>query len=236
MSILIKLHQHKNGRPNLFLFPHAGSLPTQYMKWSKPFGSSFNVFYINTEKQDNLSRMIKTIQGEIQQIQSPHSIFLGHSMGSILAFLTCRNINTKPSLLVLSGMNAPSEKSLDRFQEMATLPLDVLTKRLIEFGGIPNELIKSSELLNKFTQKSQTDFRLLSQLKINNFGRLDIKTLLMGANKDPLTQIPEILKWAEFLKSSPTFKLFDGNHFYLFNSGNRTHTFLIEVFQDKNRI
>jgi surfactin synthase thioesterase subunit len=151
-------------------------------------------------------------------------------MGALLAFKTSTQLLMPPSKLILSGMSSPSLAQQERFHELSFMSLDKLAVYLDSLGGISFELNRSSALMQKFLKITQNDFKLLAQISDLKDYKFKNSTTLITGEDDMICTLTGLMGWAKYLTGSTRYKVFPGNHFYLFQATSLIHTYLIEEF------
>ena len=166
----------------------------------------------------NIHDMVNDMFVQIKQFfNTPYAIY-GHSLGAMLGYLLVRKIvkekMTEPLHLFFSGREAPSVKNKER--NIHLLPKTAFIEKLIEYGGMPDELLKEKELLDFFEPVIRADFRAYETWQYEPDKPFDIPlTVIIGSDENITHQ--EAMAWQEITKRKITLKTFPGNHFFIFN-------------------
>ena len=227
MSNFLKFSE--NGNRQLIIFPHAGGLPFQYQAWAEPISGHFDIVFCHRPKADNWSHLVEqTVEG-INDILREECILFGHSMGALLAYYVSLEIKQVKEV-VLSGMNPPSEEQKERFKDLAGMDLEAFEKFLKGVGGLPESVDLKNNIKESILKSSQEDFRVLSSIdpaRANRNARAQAH-LIVGI-QDRICQASALADWSKLFHKTAPIKMMPGNHFYLFNSPELVHQYLIDL-------
>ncbi len=150
-------------------------------------------------------------------LTSPYAIY-GHSMGTITGYLLTHKIlkeqMSPPLHLFFSGHGAPALT----FQEepIHLLPNDRFVQKVLEYGGIPEEVATEKALMDLFGPIMKADFQSLYEYTYQKAELLDIPiTVIIGMAEGIADE--DILAWQEVTTRDITIKKFSGGHFFIFD-------------------
>ena len=116
----IKLRHNSDAKIRLFFFHYAGGGASIFRGWEKHFGNEIDVFAVQSPGRENrysaqpidcLNTKVAQLRQEIAPYLDVPCIFVGHSMGALLAFELARVIQDSPghqlAHVVLSAVRAP---------------------------------------------------------------------------------------------------------------------------------
>jgi surfactin synthase thioesterase subunit len=142
-------------------------------------------------------------------------IIYGHSMGALIAFLLCHEIQKKglkkPSKLIVSGKKAPQAK---REEKIWNYPSEQFWKELINLGGIPREIQNEVTLRDFFEPIIRADFKAVEELFFQRKNVLDIPIKVLYGDGE-LERENDFLDWNLETSNEVTFYKFKGNHFFI---------------------
>lgn len=142
---------------------------------------------------------------------------MGHSFGAILAFEVARNLEASqhrtPDYLIVSAAEPPQFFWEDR-ELFHLLEHEPFLERVIEMGGVPEELLPYREFLDGMVPLIRADIKCLETYRYHEGSPLSIPTLVLGGKEDNQVKAEALKEWNRVLAQDPTLKLFAGGHFY----------------------
>ncbi len=140
-------------------------------------------------------------------------VLFGHSMGAYIAFELERIVKNKPSLLILSGINFPSEPiSLSILNEND----EDLIFRLSELGGIPENIKDIHLFANWFSPLIRNDLQILNTYRFTNKNNPEkIPIIIINSKDDLLIKKGNIRKWKKYFIDLKYLQI-PGNHFAIY--------------------
>jgi surfactin synthase thioesterase subunit len=141
----------------------------------------------------------------------------GHSLGGLTAYaLTLKllkNRHRQPERIFITGTTGPSSTSRSE-KRRSLLPRDEFIKEIKELGGMPEEILKSEEMLNFLEPILRNDFSLSETYAYEAHAPLDIPlTVITGTEED--MEREDILLWQKESSQPVDFKELPGGHFFI---------------------
>lgn len=213
----------------LFCISYAGGSSTIYNKWRPIMIENIEVIPVelagrgvrHDEKfYNNIKESILDIYSIIKEESNFVNIALfGHSMGAMLAYLVAKKIknemNIQPKVLFLSG-NSPLWKNNTYISD---LPDDVFLNKIIEFGGITQEMIKIKELIDMALPVLRADFKMLDEFKKDNVEYpkevFSVPIIAFTGKYDKGVTSDDMNEWRKYTKGKFELYQFEGNHFFI---------------------
>jgi surfactin synthase thioesterase subunit len=211
----------------LLCFPFAGGSKYSYNLYARATPRSVQI--IPVEYPGRGARFKETLMTDIKQIvedcfqrikeyTSERYAIYGHSMGSVVAYLLTKKIIEHelppPVHLFVSGRGGPS--FVDAMPARSLLAKDKFIEALKVLGGSPEEVLNDDGLMNFFEPIFRADFRALETYQYEDTEPLNIPITLMSGTEEYLTK-DHINAWQRETTFPIDFKLFPGNHFFIFN-------------------
>jgi medium-chain acyl-[acyl-carrier-protein] hydrolase len=220
-----------DARVRLFCLPHAGSGTSAYNLWRRLLPPSIDVCPIHIPGRESrlaessildsttlIRQMTAALADEdAGHLKLPYAIF-GHSMGSLLALDLAFNLRAsghpQPCYLFVSGRNATHMPI--RQGELHRLPdADLLEALAIRYGGLPQEILETPELLELYLPILRADLTLLETHRYAPQLPLDCP-IAAFAGADDRNVTPEgLAAWGDHTTAAFETRLFPGGHFYL---------------------
>lgn len=210
----------------LFCFHYAGGSAAAFREW--PAGLSSDDELLATELpgrgsrygEDLLRDLGKAAQmafNEIAAYLDRPCYFFGHSNGALLAYeLACRLHaagKAAPVHLFVSACGAPH---LDRHQHAhSLLPDKQLVERLVEFEGIPSQVLENAELMRLFLPILRADFAMAENYVYSQRPPLECPITVFGGIDDKTVSPESLHAWRTHTRGPFGQRMFAGSHFYL---------------------
>lgn len=213
----------------LFVFPHAGSGASSYhflARACKEDAIEVNLIQypgremrIREQPCEDMRAMTQLLEEDLRSLFSERPFaFLGHSMGSLVAFELARRLaatnGPKPRHLFLSGRQAPQRPAHN-------LPVDSLTDEAFldavgrRYNALPAELISNPEILALVLPSLRADFKLMARYDYREGMALNTGLTLINGVEDPWVSPDSVEAWQIQSKEPIRKHWFPGGHFYL---------------------
>lgn len=217
-------------RPLLLVFPHAGSGPSAYQRWRTVVPSEAEVLAVRFPGRETRIReplipdvetLVKeTADGLAETLQGRRFAFLGHSVGSLVAYelalLLRRQGLPGPVCLGVSGYPAPHVRIPDPLHDV---PDESLLRFLLERQYVPQSLLSQQGFLQMFLPILRADFSLAGTYRLRPERPLECPVHAFAGESDVFADSEELKGWAALTEAEFSLDLFPGDHFYLFDRG-----------------
>jgi surfactin synthase thioesterase subunit len=212
----------------VFLLHHAGGNKYAYNIFKTLFPSHIHlVLYelpgrgarMNEPLIKDIDALVDDIYSHIASRLNTPYVFLGHSMGSVLAYLLTKKIireNRQPPLsLFLSGRVGPSYFE-DGHVRKSALPGQEFIAVLKDLGGIPQEILDDEVSMDFFEPIIRADFEVLENYRYVPGNKLNVPIhVLLGT--DDHTAKKEAILWQDVTTLPVDIHYFEGGHFFIFD-------------------
>jgi medium-chain acyl-[acyl-carrier-protein] hydrolase len=159
------------GDVRLVVFPHAGGgpaaltalvplLPPEIEPWSVNLPG--RQARLAEPPRTDLEPLVADLAADLVAVRQPYALF-GYCSGALLAYLVCRRLHEldrPPYRLVVGSFAAPDVATLPR--RLHLLPSAAFWERLIDYGGVPDELAEQKELWPVLEPALRADFGLFA--------------------------------------------------------------------------
>jgi medium-chain acyl-[acyl-carrier-protein] hydrolase len=213
-------------RMRLYCLPHAGGTARIFHRWQKLLRNDIEICALDYPGHgsrigepllDNIEQMAQSIADRLATDRSVPYALLGHSMGSLVAFETCRaraaRAAAMPSLLIACGHRAPHvPRSSAPMHDAAH---EVFVAHLRELGATPQEVFNTPELLDMMLPILRTDFRACETYSPRGRPRLPVPIAVYGGLGDEDTSRDTLLAWQAETAGPCVVRMFPGGHFFI---------------------
>ena len=140
---------------------------------------------------------------------------LGHSLGGIVAFevtrLLVRSGGPLPTRLFVFAVRAPQ---LARREQIHDLPEDEFMDKVVRFGGMPDEVLESEDLLSLVLPVVRNDIKLIEEHECSG-PPLPVPISAFGGLQDDAVPAADLMAWAAGTTKSFRCRFYPGGHFFL---------------------
>lgn len=163
-----------------------------------------------------INDLFKQVTHEIHGVEY---IIYGHSLGAILGYEIAKKMqNSKyhqPNLLFFTGSGSPE---FDPKERISNCNKDFFWKKIINYGGIPNELINNAEVLDFLEPIIRADFGLRENYKFGVEKEvLNIPIFVrVGTREIEITDM-KLMGWQKLTNVPINASKIEGNHFFIFD-------------------
>jgi len=225
-------------RFKLFCFPHVGSDPSSYVKWPKILSDDVELIVIHlpghvgrihepllTSVSDIVVEVMKALDNNLEN--NIPFVFFGHSLGSIIAYEVCQELqkNRKPlpKSVFVSSLDAPqiiTEKQQCR--KMHEIVEEYVNHM---FDSLSNKGKKVSEI---YMSIIRNDFEVLRSYKFEHNEKLNCPINAVGGTSDPIYSLNGLKAWETQTKRKFHFQQLSGDHFYVMNKPEKLVNYILE--------
>lgn len=208
----------------LYCLPYAGGGASVYRRWPASLGQDIEVAAVQLPGRENritedpdvdLAELAAAIHAHADR---PYALY-GHSLGGRHAFEIIRELRrtgaTLPVKLYVGGARAPHTEPAGPFDGLSTLDDDELLRRVIDGGGLSEEVAAEPELVALLLPIMRADFRALDDYVFVDGDPLPVPVVAFAARADRAVSLPDIQAWARHTSAGLTVQELDGDHFFL---------------------
>jgi surfactin synthase thioesterase subunit len=213
-------------RRRLFCFPFAGGGATAFRGWSHELPRDLEVCAVVLPGRESrlrdapiaeVSRLIPALaEGLAAQLDRPFALF-GHSVGALVAFELARELRRRgaraPEHVFVSAFRAPTRANVNRV--LHALPEPELLQELRSYGGIPDAVLDSRELLDLVLPTIRADFALHETYVHRPEPPLATPLTVFGGTRDDKVKPEHLEGWQAQTTGRFRQELFAGDHFFL---------------------
>ncbi|AOZ77366.1 gramicidin dehydrogenase [Clostridium pasteurianum DSM 525 = ATCC 6013] len=210
----------------LFCIPHAGGSAAAYSKWQNYIDPAIEVCPVelagrgrrfNEGCYKDISEAVEDIYNIIKEDLNQEYAFLGHSMGSLIAYELTRYIiklkGRTPEHIFFSGRKAPDV--LYENNSIHKLSDEKLKNKSLEFSGTPREVLRNEYMCRAFLKVLRQDFKICETYTYKNEKlKLNCNISILNGDKDNIN-INHIALWKKHTSRSCHIYSFKGGHFYI---------------------
>ncbi len=212
---------------NLFCFCHAGGAAATFRLWPAGLPAWLEVWAVQLPGHGSRWREapIRTIPALVDalipvllpQLKRPFAFF-GHSMGAVLASEVARALAARegqaPRHLFVSSRRPPHMPATE--SNLHALPDDEFVKEVDRrYGGVPDELRQSTELLALLLPALRADLAALETFQPSKGDALPCPISAFGGAQDPVIPRDHLEAWRDQTDGPFRVRVFPGGHFYM---------------------
>ena len=218
-----------NARLRVICFPSAGGGGVEFLKYQRhlPEGVAICPALLPGRERrlaepalESMAPLIAGLADGLRPALDRPFAFLGHSMGSWVAFELTRELRRRggpqPVHLLLSGRRAPHLPERHTFH--GSTDEEFLTWLQGVYGAMPPELLQNPMLLELFLPTLRADVGLLGRYEYTEQEPLDVPISMLSGSEDKSVTAAEIAGWSRHTSSSFDFQMMPGGHFFLRDS------------------
>lgn len=224
----------------LFAFPYAGGSAGSFRPWAKRLSPRIELSVLQLPGREDryhepmLTRMAEVIPpictALAQRVDKPF-VLLGHSVGALMAFEAVRRLaalgQPLPLELVVGGKRAP-HVPIDR-TPMHELSDEDLIDRLRKFGGTPQAVLETPELLDLFLPRLRADFQINETYRHHEGAGLPVALTVLGGVDDPETTLETLQAWQRHADAGFRLRMYPGGHFFIHQTEDRVLSDLQQI-------
>jgi medium-chain acyl-[acyl-carrier-protein] hydrolase len=212
-------------RARLYCLPHAGGTARVFQPWRKRLRADIDICALEYPGHgsrlgepllDTIEQMAHSIADLMPAPRVPYAL-VGHSMGSLVAFETCRTLAARcaamPSLLIACGHQGPRVPRSS--PPIHDAPHDTFVAHLRKLGATPPELFSAPDLLDLMIPILRNDFRACETYSPRAHPPLSVPLAVYGGLGDEDTSRETLLAWRDETSGPCTVRMFPGGHFFI---------------------
>lgn len=213
-------------RRRLFCIPFAGGGTVVFHGWARDLPHDLELCAVLLPGREarlsepafaDLGQLVPALADALHgHLDMPFALF-GHSVGALIAFELARELRRRgvrpPEHLFASAFRAPSRPNVNRV--MHSLTDTELIHELRGYGGVPEAVFESRELLELVLPTVRADFALHETYLHRAEAPLDTPMTVFGGLRDEKVQPEHLQGWREHTTARFRQEMFDGDHFFL---------------------
>lgn len=222
---LFRPRPRPTARQRLFVFPCAGGSPASYRDWCGALPETTEVIPVRLPGRESrlwepalseMPRLVDAVFGGIADYLDLPFSFVGHSMGTLLAFELVRTLRRAgqrgPTALVVMGHRAP-DVALGR-APLSQLPDGELWRGVRDLGGTPGEVFQSAELLKLLAPTLRADLSACELYGYTPEEPLAAPISAYWGRDDASTALGDVEAWGRHTSAQFVCRAFPGGHFF----------------------
>lgn len=216
----------EGGRKNVFCFPFAGGGASFYRGWL-PFAPPSIALcplqppgreerFVEKPFDSMEALVLGATEALIPHLGQPYALF-GHSLGAMACYEIACALRERgepmPVHLFVSGAPAPHLAHL--IPPLYELPDAQFLEAVQRYGGLPDEVLRSRELLAPLIARLRADFKISGTYRYSERPPLAVPiTAFAGRDDDVVT--PQLVEpWREHTTAAFQSEIYGGGHFFI---------------------
>jgi len=210
----------------IFCLPFAGGGATIYRDWGKLLGSTIEVCPIQLPGRESrfsepafteAQALAQALSNQLQPYKDKPFVLYGHSMGALVAFELTRVLQDAgfkmPETLILGAHRAAH---LPRTREtFYSLDDKTFIQKLQRFGGFPEEVLASEELMQLLMPTLKADFKLCDTYVYSDQEPLNCPIHVFSGATDREAPYDVMEAWRQHSSIGTQMHVFQAGHFFI---------------------
>jgi medium-chain acyl-[acyl-carrier-protein] hydrolase len=166
---------------------------------------------------DRMSTVVEAAAGELEPFLPERYVLFGHSMGAMICYELVHALRERgappPLHLFVSGAPAPHRTS--EIAPIYDLPEERFLAALGRYGGLPDEVLRSRELLDLLIPRLRADLAVTGTYVYRDRPPLVCPITAFGGDADVTVSTSAVEAWCEHTIRAFSSEIFPGGHFFL---------------------
>jgi len=211
-------------RVKLICLHHAGGGSTSFHPLRRAMGADIAMTAVILPGRESRHREPRQVDAHTSVLQfsdeldetlrGPH-VLLGHSMGAMLAYsLAQHRISLglpAPQAVIVAASPAPHLPS--PLHGLHLLDDQRLAAELVQYGGLPAELLSEPDWLELLIPTVRADLRICESFRVTREPPLPCPLHIFGGRVDPLVSPGMLAAWSTYSVRPQPVRIFPGGHF-----------------------
>jgi medium-chain acyl-[acyl-carrier-protein] hydrolase len=212
-------------RVNVFCFPFAGGGASFYrarVALAPPNIALCAVQLPGREERmgerpfDRMPELVEAaVEALLPELEHPFALF-GHSMGALVAYEIAQALRERgaslPRHLFVSGCPAAH---IGEVTPVYDLPEEQFVQAIKRFGGLPEEVLRSPDLLRLLLPRMRADLAVTGTYAYPPRPPLTCPITAFGGSGDDIVSAASVEAWREHTTGAFRCEIFPGGHFFL---------------------
>jgi surfactin synthase thioesterase subunit/acyl carrier protein len=235
---------NRNAAVRLFCFHDAGGSTSLFHNWENLLGTSVELILVELPGRDrqvalepitDLAPVIHHLMSTIEFAFDKPFLFLGHSMGGVVAFELARALRQgdKPLPAKLFVSSTPQLRAYDRSLVDYTLSDEELAAI---FPHVSAAVIPDAELRQMLMNILRADLKLLSHYQYREAAALPLSIVALHGENDPKVSKGDMEPWASESTELLTLVTRPGGHRYLEHDAEFVTALILQQLQESKRV
>lgn len=214
------------GQGAVFCLPFAGGGASFYRAWGKLVPPSIALCPVQLPGReerlfeptfDRMQPLVDAAATALLPFLPIRYVLFGHSMGALVAYELAQTLRDRgaplPLHLFVSG--APAPHRAEELEPIYGLPEEQFLAALTRYGGLPDEVLRSRELLDLLLPRLRADLAVTGTYTYTARPPLTCPITAFGGDADPNVPRDTVDAWREHTLGAFDSELFPGGHFFV---------------------
>jgi surfactin synthase thioesterase subunit len=227
----LRMNDASHAQARLFCFPFAGGSAAAFAGWGEKLKPGIEVWAAQPRGRGRRfseplhQSVAEMVQDYLQVIRAYLDLpfaFYGHSLGGLLALELALQLRAEGLPLpghLFMGASAPPVAGLIHPRISHLSDEGFLTAVQERYSGIPDSVLKESELMEIFLPALKADFSAYETFDRNSVTQVRCPITALAGSDDGVTAPDVMQEWRRHTEVSFDLRIIPGDHFFLSTSG-----------------
>lgn len=198
---------------NLVLFPYLGGYANGFYEMTKELNGSYNIWSAippghgasTLELIEDIDCLIEMYMTEVDSILDRKTIFIGYSMGGVVAYYLLQRLKKDrskslviPETLLIMSSGAPIHF---KGTNQSSLSDKMLLDNLSKYEALPEEVFNNDYAAKYLLPIFRADYGILESASRKEIKPLDCEVSLIWGMKDQVVTTSFMLQWKQYFKN-----------------------------------
>jgi medium-chain acyl-[acyl-carrier-protein] hydrolase len=222
---LVHLRKNPDAATRLFCLPGAGGSAATFHGWSARLPPEIEVIGVQLPGRGHLvaaspyramQPLVRDLADAMAELVDKPFVLFGHSMGALVGFELARRLRRDygVSPVALLAAACPAPQLPRRQRPLHALPSIQLWAEIRRFGGTPQAVLESEELMTMVEPALRADLAICETYRYTDDRPLDCPLIAIGGSSDDDVSDAELEAWRAQTTSSFRVEMLRGGHFF----------------------
>lgn len=208
----------------LICFPYLGGYSHAFHEFAEKLDDSIDLWAANPPGHGNspyplfkdVDEVVDAYMGEIANLLTTSTIFLGYSMGGIVIYHLMKRILSTPALqnnipkkMIIFACGSP-----DSFTDcdVSNDTDKQVIEKMLGYGALPEKIQKNKAIMKYLMPIFRADCHVLDSAKDKVIEPIDSEVAIVWGNNDPKIKLPMVTRWNAYFQNRICIRVLNGSY------------------------